>query len=72
MLDKLNSAWSPADYDADKEIITEEERECFRNIGQKMDSSLLLGKEKAHFQVALSTSISPLAVRVFVLDTPKF
>ena len=54
MLAKLNSAWRPADHDADKEIITEEERECFRKIGQKMESSLLLGKEKVHF---LSSSI---------------
>lgn len=44
VLAKLNSAWRPADHDADKEMITEEERECFRKIGQKMDSSLLLGR----------------------------
>ncbi|KAL6324824.1 hypothetical protein AAG906_018351 [Vitis piasezkii] len=34
VLAKLNSAWRPADHD----------RECFRKIGQKMDSSLLLGR----------------------------
>ncbi|XP_052195748.1 chloroplastic group IIA intron splicing facilitator CRS1, chloroplastic isoform X2 [Diospyros lotus] len=43
-LAKLNSAWRPAEQDADQEMITQEERECFRKIGQKMDSSLVLGR----------------------------
>lgn len=67
MLAKLNSAWRPADHDADKEMITEEERECFRKIGQKMDSSLLLGKEKVHFP---NRSVSLL--QTFVLDIQTF
>ena len=44
-LGKLNSAWSPAELDADQEMITQEEKECFRKIGLKMDSSLVLGKQ---------------------------
>uniref|UniRef100_F6HSR3 CRM domain-containing protein n=1 Tax=Vitis vinifera TaxID=29760 RepID=F6HSR3_VITVI len=67
VLAKLNSAWRPADHDADKEMITEEERECFRKIGQKMDSSLLLGKEKVHFP---NRSVSLL--QTFVLDIQTF
>ncbi|EEF45655.1 conserved hypothetical protein [Ricinus communis] len=43
-LSKLNSAWAPADQDADLEMMTEEERECLRKIGLKMRSSLLLGR----------------------------
>ncbi|KAK6927933.1 RNA-binding, CRM domain [Dillenia turbinata] len=41
---KLNSAWRPSMPEADPEIITEEERECFRKIGMKMDSCLVLGR----------------------------
>ncbi|XP_059642418.1 chloroplastic group IIA intron splicing facilitator CRS1, chloroplastic [Cornus florida] len=41
---KLNSAWRPSEQDADHETITAEERECFRKIGLKMDSSLVLGR----------------------------
>lgn len=43
-LAKLNSAWRPSERDADQELITHEERECFRKIGLKMDSSLVLGR----------------------------
>ncbi|PSS30594.1 Chloroplastic group IIA intron splicing facilitator like [Actinidia chinensis var. chinensis] len=43
-LGKLNSAWSPAELDADQEMITQEEKECFRKIGLKMDRSLVLGR----------------------------
>lgn len=43
-LSKLNGAWAPAEREADREMITEEERECFQKIGQKMDSCLVLGK----------------------------
>uniref|UniRef100_A0A0R0KUF6 CRM domain-containing protein n=1 Tax=Glycine max TaxID=3847 RepID=A0A0R0KUF6_SOYBN len=44
-LSKLNAAWTPSEQDIDLEIMTDEERECFRKIGLKMKSSLLLGKE---------------------------
>ncbi|KAL5809932.1 hypothetical protein ACOSQ4_026500 [Xanthoceras sorbifolium] len=43
-LSKLNSAWRPSKLDADQEMITDEERECFRRIGLKMNSNLLLGR----------------------------
>ncbi|KAL6960973.1 hypothetical protein U1Q18_038738 [Sarracenia purpurea var. burkii] len=43
-LAKLNSAWKPVEQDADQEIITQEERECFRRIGLKMASCLVLGR----------------------------
>lgn len=45
-LSKLNSAWEPSERDADQETLTEEERECLREIGLKMNSSLVLGKIK--------------------------
>ncbi|KAL5581829.1 hypothetical protein UlMin_014271 [Ulmus minor] len=41
---KLNAEWAPAEPDTDKELLTEEERECFRKIGLKMHSLLLLGR----------------------------
>lgn len=43
-LSKLNSAWVPSPRDADQGIMTEEERECFRKIGQKLRGSLVLGR----------------------------
>ncbi|CAJ1843528.1 unnamed protein product [Sphenostylis stenocarpa] len=43
-LSKLNAAWTPSEQDSDLEIMTDEERECFRKIGLKMQSSLLLGR----------------------------
>ncbi|KAL5123004.1 Chloroplastic group IIA intron splicing facilitator CRS1, chloroplastic [Glycine soja] len=43
-LSKLNAAWTPSEQDTDLEIMTDEERECFRKIGLKMKSSLLLGR----------------------------
>ena len=45
-LGKLNSALRHAEQDEDQEIITQEERECFRKIGLKMDSILVLGKQE--------------------------
>lgn len=45
-LSKLNSQWTPAEQDVDQEMMTEEERECFRKIGLKMHSCLVLGKDK--------------------------
>ncbi|XVF68360.1 hypothetical protein PTKIN_Ptkin10aG0199000 [Pterospermum kingtungense] len=42
-LAKLNSSWQPAEQDVDLEIITEEERECLRKIGLKLNSCLVLG-----------------------------
>ncbi|KAI4388950.1 hypothetical protein MLD38_001234 [Melastoma candidum] len=43
-LRKLNDGCTSAEPDYDKEIITEEERVCLRNIGLKMDGTLVLGK----------------------------
>lgn len=44
VLAKLNSSWLPAEQDVDLEIITEEERECLRKMGLKLNSCLLLGR----------------------------
>ncbi|XP_024029575.1 chloroplastic group IIA intron splicing facilitator CRS1, chloroplastic [Morus notabilis] len=41
---KLNTAWKPSERDGDQEMLTEEERECFRKIGLKMRSVLVLGR----------------------------
>ncbi|XP_021763586.1 chloroplastic group IIA intron splicing facilitator CRS1, chloroplastic-like [Chenopodium quinoa] len=43
-LRKLNSAWMPSEEELDQELLTEEERECFRNLGLKMDRFLVLGR----------------------------
>lgn len=43
-LSKLNAAWTPSEQDTDLEIMTDEERECFRKIGLKIQSSLVLGR----------------------------
>ncbi|XP_061338331.1 chloroplastic group IIA intron splicing facilitator CRS1, chloroplastic-like [Gastrolobium bilobum] len=43
-LSKLNAAWTPAEHETDLEIMTDEERECFRKIGLKMRSCLVLGR----------------------------
>ncbi|XP_048130844.1 chloroplastic group IIA intron splicing facilitator CRS1, chloroplastic [Rhodamnia argentea] len=43
-LSKLNSGWRPAEKDTDQEMMTEEDKECLRKIGLKMDGSLLLGR----------------------------
>ncbi|KAK4367971.1 hypothetical protein RND71_011763 [Anisodus tanguticus] len=43
-LGKLNAAWRPAKQDEDKEILTQEERRSLRQIGLKMDRSLVLGR----------------------------
>lgn len=43
-LGKLNSACSPSEQEPDQELITEEERECFRKIGLKMNRVLELGR----------------------------
>ncbi|OMO80207.1 hypothetical protein CCACVL1_13100 [Corchorus capsularis] len=43
-LEKLNSSWQPAQQDVDQEFITEEERECLRKIGLKLNSCLVLGR----------------------------
>ncbi|KAF5768859.1 putative RNA-binding, CRM domain, YhbY-like superfamily [Helianthus annuus] len=37
-------AWEPVEPNADREIITSEERESLRKIGLKMDSTLVLGR----------------------------
>jgi len=44
-LGKLNAAWRPAKEDDDKEILTQEERRSLRQIGLKMDRSLVLGEQ---------------------------
>ncbi|KAF3538504.1 hypothetical protein F2Q69_00018877 [Brassica cretica] len=41
---KLNSLWKPSARDDDIEILTNEERECLRRIGLKLNSSLVLGR----------------------------
>lgn len=43
-LGKLNAAWRPAKQDEDIEILTQEERQSLRQIGLKMDRSLVLGR----------------------------
>ncbi|KAM1114342.1 hypothetical protein TB2_046978 [Malus domestica] len=43
-LSKLNYQWTPAEQDVDQEMMTEEERECFRKIGLQMHSCLVLGR----------------------------
>lgn len=43
-LSKLNAAWKPSGEDVDLEIMTDEERECFRKMGLKMRSCLVLGR----------------------------
>ncbi|XVF20762.1 hypothetical protein REPUB_Repub12eG0031000 [Reevesia pubescens] len=43
-LAKLNSSWRPSEQDVDLEFITEEERECLRKIGLKLNSCLVLGR----------------------------
>ncbi|XP_022884358.1 chloroplastic group IIA intron splicing facilitator CRS1, chloroplastic isoform X2 [Olea europaea var. sylvestris] len=40
----LSQAWRPSEQDLDQELITQEERECMREIGLKLDSSLVLGR----------------------------
>lgn len=52
----LSQAWRPSEQDLDQELITQEERECMREIGLKLDSSLVLGKKKL-----LLLLFSPLA-----------
>uniref|UniRef100_A0A0E0LU69 CRM domain-containing protein n=1 Tax=Oryza punctata TaxID=4537 RepID=A0A0E0LU69_ORYPU len=44
VLAKLHSSWSPSNKDADRELLTEEERRIFRKIGLKMDEHVLLGR----------------------------
>ncbi|XP_057733671.1 chloroplastic group IIA intron splicing facilitator CRS1, chloroplastic-like [Arachis stenosperma] len=43
-LAKLDAAWTPAEKDADVEIMTDEERQCFQKIGLKMSGLLVLGR----------------------------
>lgn len=43
-LTKLNASWRRVEPDADQELITNEERICFRKMGLKMDSCLTLGR----------------------------
>ncbi|KAL0920975.1 hypothetical protein M5K25_007997 [Dendrobium thyrsiflorum] len=44
VLAKLNSSRSPSELSADRELLTEEEKESLRKIGMKMDKILLLGR----------------------------
>ncbi|XP_074308309.1 chloroplastic group IIA intron splicing facilitator CRS1, chloroplastic [Silene latifolia] len=41
---KLNFAWKPSEPEPDQELLTEEERVCFRKMGLKMDNFLVLGR----------------------------
>ncbi|GAB2288871.1 hypothetical protein Dimus_023179 [Dionaea muscipula] len=41
---KLDSAWNMSSEEPDQELITDEERECFRKIALKMDRVLVLGR----------------------------
>ncbi|KAL9226530.1 hypothetical protein vseg_002333 [Gypsophila vaccaria] len=41
---KLNFAWKPSEEEPDQELLTEEERVCFRKMGLRMDSVLVLGR----------------------------
>lgn len=43
-LAELDYAWEPAEKDADQEMMTQEERECLRQVGLKMHSTLVLGR----------------------------
>ncbi|KAL6007551.1 hypothetical protein ACLOJK_033049 [Asimina triloba] len=43
-LAKLSSRLKPADPASDQEILTVEEKQIFRSLGQKMDETLLLGR----------------------------
>ncbi|KAG7982248.1 hypothetical protein I3843_04G041400 [Carya illinoinensis] len=43
-LSKLTGGWAPTEMDADREMITAEERECYQKIGLKMDRCLELGR----------------------------
>ncbi|XP_073151397.1 chloroplastic group IIA intron splicing facilitator CRS1, chloroplastic [Henckelia pumila] len=43
-LEKLNLAWRRSEQDPDQEVISQEERECLRVMGLKLDSSLVLGR----------------------------
>ncbi|CAN1351525.1 Chloroplastic group IIA intron splicing facilitator CRS1, chloroplastic [Linum perenne] len=43
-LTKLDAKWAPTENDTDREILTDEERECFRKIGLKRQSFLVLGR----------------------------
>lgn len=43
-LEKLNHAWRCSERDPDEELISQEERECLRVMGLKLDSSLVLGR----------------------------
>ncbi|XP_043695335.1 chloroplastic group IIA intron splicing facilitator CRS1, chloroplastic isoform X2 [Telopea speciosissima] len=43
-LTKLNLAWKPSELVVDREMVTEEERQCFRKIGLKMNRYLVLGR----------------------------
>ncbi|XP_072990605.1 chloroplastic group IIA intron splicing facilitator CRS1, chloroplastic isoform X1 [Typha latifolia] len=40
----LSCSWSPSEQAADQELLTEEERQAFQNIGWKMEEHLLLGR----------------------------
>ncbi|XP_010420298.1 PREDICTED: chloroplastic group IIA intron splicing facilitator CRS1, chloroplastic-like [Camelina sativa] len=41
---RLNSLWKPSEREDDIELFTNEERECLRRVGLKMNSSLVLGR----------------------------
>jgi len=61
---KLNSLWKPSEGDDDIEILTNEERECLRRIGLKMNSSLVLGK-RHRIHSCLLLILYPLSIRLY-------
>lgn len=63
-LSKLNAAWKPSGEDIDLEIMTDEERECFRKMGLKMRSCLVLGKA-----ISVFTSLVLIGYYMFVCVT---
>lgn len=63
-LEKVNSTWRPAEQDADQEMITEEERTCFRKIGLKLTSSLVLGKQCLFLCDPIATCLLLLSMEV--------
>jgi len=71
-LSKLNAAWTPSEQDTDLEMMTDEERECFRKIGLKMQSFLLLGMEIPLRQFKLDIHIYRLSILVSTFFFPAF
>lgn len=67
ILDKLKNASIFSEQDPDLEIISEEERECLRQIGLKINSSLVLGKKKAFLISFLKRVLFLSTISVYLL-----